>query len=153
MIVDPPMDETHQQLQVLRVMLVEDDPRIVKLLTLMLAAMDVQLVFSAGDGVQALRFLGENEGAVNAVICDWNMPLMSGIELLRQVRSVDPQMHFLMVTGQPTAEHVMEARRYKVSDFIAKPFYAETIGQKLELVARELCARSQLAAPSPVITT
>jgi two-component system, chemotaxis family, chemotaxis protein CheY len=136
------MNSSCEQLSVLRVMVVEDDPRIVKLLTLMLGAMEVKLVCSANNGVQALRFLGENEGVVNAVICDWNMPEMSGIELLKQVRSVDPDMHFLMVTGRPTAEHVLQARQHNVSDFIAKPFYAETISQKLEQVARDLCART-----------
>jgi two-component system, chemotaxis family, chemotaxis protein CheY len=122
----------------LRVMLVEDDPQVAKLLQMMLAAMDVQLVHSAGDGAQALRFLGEHEGAVNTVICDWNMPHLTGIELLRQVRSVDPDMHFLMVTGRPTQDHVLQARQLNVSAFIAKPFYAETIRDKLEVVARSL---------------
>jgi DNA-binding NtrC family response regulator len=122
----------------LRVGLVEDDPKVAKLLQLMLQSMDVQLVFTANDGCQALQFLGAHEAAVNTLICDWNMPEMTGIELLRQVRSVDTQMHFLMVTGQATADHVREARSYNVSAFIAKPFYAETIRDKLELVAARI---------------
>ncbi len=126
------------QLSKLRVMLVEDDPTIAKLLLLMLQAMDIEVVFTAHDGTQALRFLGEREGAVNTVICDWNMPNMTGIDLLRQVRSVDANMQFLMVTGNPTADHVLQARSHGASAFIAKPFYAETIREKLELVASGL---------------
>jgi two-component system, chemotaxis family, chemotaxis protein CheY len=127
---------TDGRLARLRVLLVDDDPQVSKLLRLMLSAMDVQVVHSAADGAQALRFLSENEGAVNTVICDWNMPNLTGIDLLRQVRSVDAHMQFLMVTGRPTQEHVLLARQFNVSAFIAKPFYAETIRDKLEIVAR-----------------
>jgi two-component system, chemotaxis family, chemotaxis protein CheY len=122
----------------LRVMLVEDDPTMVQLLQLMLQSMEVEVVFTAHDGVEALRFLGEQEGAVNTLICDWNMPNMSGIELLRQVRSVDSNIEFLMVTGNATLDHVLEARSCKVSAFITKPFDAETIRDKLDTVANRL---------------
>ncbi len=132
------LDSSAELLARLRVMLVEDDAQVAKLLRMMLTAMDVQVLHSAADGAQALRFLSENEGAVNTVICDWNMPHLSGIELLRQVRSVDANMQFLMVTGQPTQDHVLQARQLNVSAFIAKPFYAETIRDKLEIVARSL---------------
>jgi two-component system, chemotaxis family, chemotaxis protein CheY len=124
----------------LRVLLVEDDPAIAKLLQLMLMSMDVTLVHAANDGVQALKYLGENEGAVNTLLCDWNMPHMTGTALLRQVRTVDPMMRFIMVTGRATLDLVHEARGLGVAAFITKPFYAETIREKLELVAAELTA-------------
>jgi two-component system, chemotaxis family, chemotaxis protein CheY len=135
----------NQPLSKLRVMLVEDDPTIAQLLQAMVQTMGVEVVFAAKDGLEALRFLGEHDGAVNAVVCDWNMPHMSGIELLRQVRSVDANMQFLMVTGNATADHVLEARRCHVSAFITKPFYAETIREKLEFVANNLV---QQASPT-----
>lgn len=132
------MIEANTSLACLRVMLVEDDPRVAKLLQMMLKGMDVEVVVTASDGLQALRFLSENEGCVNMLICDWRMPHMSGIELLRQVRSVDPDLQFLMVTGNATPESVREARSLNVSAFITKPFYAETIRDKLELAASRI---------------
>lgn len=122
----------------LRVMLVEDDVRIAKLLQMMLKVIDVQVVFTANDGLQALRFLSANEGSVNTLICDWRMPNMTGIELLRQVRSVDPDLQFLMITGYATPESVLEARGLNVSAFITKPFSAKTISDKLELAASKI---------------
>jgi CheY-like chemotaxis protein len=136
-----------QPLSNLRVMLVEDDATIVAVLQAMLQTMGVEIVFTANDGLEALRFLGEHEGAVNTVVCDWNMPHMSGIELLRQVRSVDGALQFLMVTGNATADHVREAGRSHVSGFITKPFRAETLREKLELIANNLAQPAPAAQP------
>jgi DNA-binding NtrC family response regulator len=130
--------DVNDPLSRLRVMLVEDDPQIARLLQMMLSEMEVKLVHAAKDGAEALRFLGEHEGGINTVICDWHMPNMTGIELLRQVRSVDQKMCFVMVTGEATMDHVLQARCFNVSAFVAKPFYAETIRDKLGLVAGRL---------------
>lgn len=122
----------------LRVLIVDDERSIVKLLQMMLQDMGVNQVFTAKDGAEALKFLGECEDLVNTVICDWNMPKMTGIELLRQVRSVDASIQFIMVTGKATVDAVKEARSLHVNAYIAKPFHADQIRQKLEIVANNL---------------
>lgn len=128
----------HPALRGLRVLLAEDEPRVARLLRLILEDLGVRVVHTAADGAKALQFLGDHPQEVNTVICDWNMPRMTGIELLRQVRSVDPDMPFVMVTGQATAEAVVQARRLQVNAFIAKPFHLEVVGERLALIASQL---------------
>jgi CheY-like chemotaxis protein len=118
----------------LRVLVVDDEPAIGKLLRMMLNDLGVGEVALASDGAEALQFIGEHEGRINTVISDWNMPKMTGIELLRQIRTVDARIQFLMITGRPTAEAVMEARSLGITAFIAKPFEPELIREKLHAV-------------------
>jgi CheY-like chemotaxis protein len=124
----------------LKVLLAEDEPRVARLLRLILEDLGVQVVHTAADGAQALQFLGDHPGEANTLICDWYMPRVTGIELLRQVRSVDSAMPFVMITGQATAQAVMQARSLQVDAFIAKPFHLEVVGERLALIADRLRA-------------
>ncbi|HET6161518.1 MAG TPA: response regulator [Dongiaceae bacterium] len=122
----------------LRVLIVDDERSVVKILRMMLANIGVTQIFTAKDGVEALEFLGACDEMVNTVICDWNMPRMSGIKLLEQVRTTDPDMAFVMVTGRATLEAVYDAKSLNVTAFVAKPFSQDEIKKKLELVARRV---------------
>lgn len=92
------------------------------------------VVTEAEDGGQALALLGTRK--FDLVISDWNMPVMSGIELLKAVRE-DPfteKVPFLMVTGEATEENIAEAAAHGVSDYIVKPFNAKTLDAKLRKI-------------------
>nr|WP_245399657.1 response regulator [Atopomonas sediminilitoris] len=92
-------------------------------------------VHEAIDGKAAVQFLRHH--AAHLVICDWNMPNMSGLELLEAVRA-DPNIHdipFLMITGTADVERVKQAIAAGVSDYILKPFQPNQLGFK---VARAL---------------
>jgi two-component system, chemotaxis family, chemotaxis protein CheY len=78
---------------------------------------------------------------VNTIICDWNMPRMSGIKLLEQVRTTSPDMAFVMVTGRATLDAVYDAKSLNVTAFVAKPFSQDEIKKKLELVVRQIGAQ------------
>lgn len=125
-------------LESLRVLIVDDERSVVKILRMMLANIGVTQIFTAKDGVEALEFLGACDEMVNTIICDWNMPRMSGIKLLEQVRSTDPDMAFVMVTGRATLDAVYDAKSFNVTGFVAKPFSQDEIRKKLELVARKI---------------
>lgn len=129
----------------LHVLVVDDEPAIGKLLRMTLEDLGVGAVHLAGDGAEALRCIDAQEGRINTVISDWNMPNLTGIGLLRQVRAVDERIQFLMITGRPTAEAVVEARSLGVTAFIAKPFDPELIREKLQAVA----AGTLVARPVP----
>lgn len=75
-------------------------------------------------------------GGIDLVICDWNMPNFSGIELLREVRSIGKfrDLPFLMLTAEAYRESLKEAVRAGVTDYISKPFTAEVLQQKLDKV-------------------
>lgn len=134
------MNRSSPGLENLRVLIVDDERSVVKMLRMMLANIGVTQIFTAKDGLEALAFLGECDDLVNTILCDWNMPRLDGLKLLQQVRSTSPDMAFVMVTGRATLEAVHDAKSYNVTAFIAKPFSQDEIRKKLEIVARSISA-------------
>lgn len=91
-------------------------------------------ISEADDGKTAFTMLKND--TFDLVLCDWNMPEMPGIELLKAVRSDDgvKDIPFVMVTAEAKKENIVEAVKAGVSNYVVKPFTAETIGQKLKKV-------------------
>jgi two-component system chemotaxis response regulator CheY len=88
-------------------------------------------VVEAVDGKDAMAKL-ISEGA-DFLITDWNMPEMTGLELLKAVRSNPKLKHlpFIMVTAEAEKENIIEAVKAKVSNYIVKPFTAATLNEKI----------------------
>jgi len=120
----------------LKVLLVEDQGDARALLRNMLSELGVTQTFEARDGNEALRFMDSAFDFVNLVICDWNMPKMSGVEFLRQLRTVDPNVPFLMVTGRSDMSSVIEAKSSGVSGYIRKPFSPAQLEAKLRILVQ-----------------
>ena len=129
------------ELKDLRVLVVEDSFQAVALIRGMLTDFGITQIYTAKDGKEALDFLGTCDELIDVVMCDWNMPRMSGLEVLRQVRTVDPDMPFLMVTGAADPDSVLAAKSNGVTAYIAKPFSANILKKKLNVVARLLSVR------------
>ncbi|MCH8997275.1 MAG: response regulator [Proteobacteria bacterium] len=125
----------------LRVLVVEDSFEAMNLVKGMLADLGIHEVYTAKNGMEALDFLGSCDDLIDVVVCDWNMPRMTGIELLRQLRTVDPDMPFIMVTGAADQRSVIEAKGSGVTAYLVKPYSAKELTKKLALVARMLRAR------------
>ncbi len=91
-------------------------------------------IVEADDGTTAWDTL--NKSKIDFIVSDWNMPQMTGIELLRKVRSSEEfaDIPFLMVTAEAQQENIIEAVQAKVSNYIVKPFTAETLGQKIDKI-------------------
>ncbi len=73
------------------------------------------------------------------VVSDWNMPNMTGIDLLRKVRAT-PQIKdipFLMVTAEAKQENIVEAIKAGVSNYIVKPFTVATLDEKVKKIFKE----------------
>jgi EAL domain-containing protein (putative c-di-GMP-specific phosphodiesterase class I) len=100
------------------VLVVDDDPVIVELITRSLS--DGFDVTSCGGGTEAMAEI--ERGTFAAVVCDVKMPNMSGLELLRSVRSVDSDLPVLLVTGQPAWEDAAQAIECGVFRYLRKPF-------------------------------
>ena len=77
-----------------------------------------------------------NDDQFDFVISDWNMEPMTGIELLREVRGNDSLKHlpFIMITAESKTENVVAAKQAGVSNYIVKPFNAETLKGKISSV-------------------
>ncbi|MBI5889498.1 MAG: chemotaxis response regulator CheY [Nitrosomonadales bacterium] len=105
--------------------------RIVRNLLKELGFVNVQ---EAEDGVDALNKLrGES---FDFVVSDWNMPNMTGIELLRAIRADDALKHLpvLMVTAEAKKENIIEAAKAGASGYVVKPFTAATLDEKLKKI-------------------
>lgn len=123
----------------LKILIVEDQHEARAMLRNMLCELGVTQIFESGNGKEAMRFMDSAFDFVNLVICDWNMPGLTGVELLRQLRSVDPEMPFLMVTGRNDMDSVIEAKASGVSGYIRKPFSPA----QLEVKLRALIQRTE----------
>ncbi len=88
----------------------------------------------AENGQQALEKLRAQP--FGFVVSDWNMPVMSGIDLLRSIRADTAlkDLPLLMVTAEAQKEQIMEAVQAGVSNYIVKPFTAETLQQKIDKI-------------------
>ena len=91
-------------------------------------------IFEANDGVEAWKIL--EESSADLIICDWNMPRMTGIDLLKKVRADRrfARLPFVMVTAEGKKENVIEATKAGVTGFIIKPFTAKDLGKKLKTI-------------------
>ncbi len=118
----------------LRVLLVEDQGESRALLRGMLAEMGISQVFEAGDGRTGLQFMDSAFDFIDIIMCDWNMPEMSGIEFLRQVRSTGSNIPFMMITGRSDQSSVMEAKNHGVDGYIRKPYSSAQVEARLRIV-------------------
>ncbi|MDO8810879.1 MAG: chemotaxis response regulator CheY [Gallionella sp.] len=91
-------------------------------------------VQEAEDGVEALAKLRAD--TFDFVVSDWNMPNMTGIELLRAIRADDKLKHLpvLMVTAEAKKENIIEAAKAGASGYVVKPFTAATLDEKLKKI-------------------
>ena len=128
---------TDEAMKDFKVLIVEDQVEARAMLKNMLTERGVTQVFEASDGSEALKFIDSAFDFINVIICDWNMPKMSGVELLRQLRTVDPDIPFLMITGRSDMESVIEAKASGVTGYIRKPFSPVQLEEKLKVVARK----------------
>ncbi|HRJ69524.1 MAG TPA: response regulator [Beijerinckiaceae bacterium] len=116
------------------VLVVDDYQTMVRIIRNLLKQIGFEDVDDASDGVSALERLRQRRYGL--IISDWNMQPMSGYELLRHVRSdIDMRaLPFIMVTAESKTDNVIAAKRAGVSNYIVKPFNAQTLKSKIEAV-------------------
>ena len=118
----------------INVLIVDDYKTMLRIIRNLLKQIEFNNVEEATDGADALAKL--RAGNFGLVISDWNMAPMTGLQLLEEVRS-DSKLKatpFTMVTAESKAENVIAAKQAGVSNYIVKPFNAETLRGKIEKV-------------------
>lgn len=115
----------------MEVLIVDDFATMRRILKNILKQIGFTNISEADDGKSALNMLKKQK--FDLVLCDWNMPEMPGIELLKQVRADDglKDMPFVMVTAEAQKDNILAAVQAGVSNYVVKPFTAETISEKL----------------------
>ena len=118
----------------MRIMVVDDFSTMRRIIKNILRQMGYENILEADDGSTALEKLKAEK--VDFIISDWNMPQVSGIELLKAVRTSDEwkDTPFLMVTAEGQKEHVIEAVKNRVNNYIIKPFTPDTLMEKINKI-------------------
>ena len=126
---------TQSALSKMKILVVEDQPESRAALIDILEDLGVAEVFEADDGQHGLQFVSGGGPMVDLVLCDWNMPVMSGMEFFRALRGRGDTTPFLMITGRGDHNSVMEARSTGVEGYIRKPFSPEQVEARLRILA------------------
>ena len=115
----------------MQVLVVDDYKTMIRIIKNLLKQLGFNNVEEATDGGSALQKL--RDGSFGLVISDWNMEPMTGLQLLKEVRSDArlKEMPFIMVTAESKTENVIAAKEAGVSNYIVKPFNAATLKAKL----------------------
>lgn len=115
----------------MKVLIVDDYKTMLRILRNLLRQLNFNNVDEATDGSMALQKLRQEPFGM--VISDWNMEPMTGIQLLREVRGDEKLKHlpFIMITAESKSENVIAAKEAGVSNYIVKPFNAETLKTKM----------------------
>ena len=120
----------------IKVLIVDDFATMRRILKNILKQLGFKNLLEADDGTTAYDVLESQD--VDLIISDWNMPKMTGLELLKKVRASEKysKIPFLMVTAEAQKQNVIEAVQAGVSNYVVKPFTAEAISEKLEKILK-----------------
>jgi two-component system chemotaxis response regulator CheY len=116
----------------MHILIVDDYKTMLRIIRNLLRQLGFVNIDEATDGAMALSMM-RGGGNYGLVISDWNMEPMTGLQLLREVRS-DAKLKatpFIMVTAESKSENVIAAKEAGVSNYIVKPFNAETLKVKM----------------------
>lgn len=120
----------------LRVLVIDDFATMRKIEKNILGQLGIKNVDEADDGSTALPKLQANQ--YDIVLLDWNMPTMTGLELLKAVRSDEDlkSIPVIMVTAEALKDNIVAAAQAGVNDYIVKPFTAATLEEKIKKVLK-----------------
>ena len=118
----------------MNVLVVDDYKTMVRIVRNLVSELGFTNIDDASDGPTALNMIRSKEYGL--ILSDWNMQPMTGYELLKEVRA-NPQTAatpFIMITAESKTENVIAAKQAGVSNYIVKPFNAQTLKSKIEAV-------------------
>ncbi|MEQ1912185.1 MAG: response regulator [Vicinamibacterales bacterium] len=120
----------------MRILIVDDSSTMRRIIINTLNKIGYSDYVEASNGREAMDKLAAL--SIDLVITDWNMPEMSGLELVKAVRANDKTRHLplLMVTTNAAKEHVDQALGAGVTDYLSKPFTPDTIREKIQLALK-----------------
>jgi DNA-binding NtrC family response regulator len=118
----------------MRVLIVDDEVDIREIISELLEQENYQTATAAG-GAEALQLLESND--FDAVISDVRMPGMDGLELLKEIRSLYPQIKVLLFTGYASVDNVVEAMKIGAYGYLTKPLDRDELFKELALIREQ----------------
>jgi two-component system chemotaxis response regulator CheY len=118
----------------IKVLVVDDFATMRRIVKNILTQLGYKNIIEADDGTTAMTVLKQEK--IDLIISDWNMPKMTGLDLLKNVRANPDwaKTPFIMVTAEAQQDNIILAVKAKVSQYIVKPFTADTLGEKINKV-------------------
>jgi two-component system chemotaxis response regulator CheY len=113
-----------------RVLVADDSSTMRKIIIRSLNTVGVPSAVEAANGDEALEMF--KPGDFDLVLTDWNMPGKNGLEVIQEIRKQDADVRIIMVTTETERSRVMQAIEAGVSDYLVKPFTADTLREKLQ---------------------
>ncbi len=114
----------------LRVLVADDSSTMCKIIIRSLLAVGAEGATEAADGAEAVAKF--KPGEFDLVLTDWNMPGKTGLEVVKEIRALDPEVKIMMVTTEAEKTRVVQAIEAGVSDYLVKPFTADVLREKLQ---------------------
>ena len=118
----------------MKILVVDDFATMRRIISNVLRQLGFEDIVEAEDGAKALKVLESEK--IDFVITDWNMPEMSGMDLLKAIRakSDKDEMPVMMVTAEALQENILAAAQAGVNNYIVKPFDAATLSDKINKI-------------------
>lgn len=113
----------------MKILLVDDSGTMRTIQRRCLNKLGIEDIVDAEDGRQALEFFERQK--FDIVLSDWNMPVMDGLTLLKEIRQRDRQIPVIMITTEAERARVVTAIQAGVSDYLVKPFTPDGLRDKL----------------------
>lgn len=122
-----------------KILIVDDASIVRRVLSNMCAEFGLKNLTAATDGADAWEKISNANPPFELIICDWNMPNLSGFDLIEKARkdSRFEKLPFLMVTSESRPAQMEKAFKMGVDDYIAKPFNREMLLEKLEAIHKK----------------
>jgi len=114
----------------MNVLVADDSGTMRKIIIRSLNSAGITSVTEAADGAQAVSMF--KPGAFGLVLTDWNMPGKTGLDVIKEIRAQDAKVPIIMITTEAEKSRVVQAIQAGVTDYLVKPFTAETLQQKLD---------------------
>ena len=123
----------------MKTIVIDDMMTMRKIISKMLTQLGFSNIVEADDGATAWPLIEEaakNGEPFEFIVSDWNMPKMSGLDLLKKIRSTEnlKKTPFLMITAEAEQSNVIKVVQAGVSNFVVKPFKPATLKEKIDKI-------------------
>ena len=133
----------------INILVVDDFSTMVRIVTNLLKELGFMHIDAANDGSTAWPMI--QTGKYDFIVSDWNMPEMSGIELLRLVRKHETfkDMPFMLITAEQKRSQILDAAQAGVDGYIVKPFTAAILKEKIDKIAERKSLEKRTGKKAP----
>lgn len=126
------LQENIEEIKKLKFLFVEDEKDLLDIITETLDKLGVKFL-RASNGEEGLKVLEEN-GDIDVIVTDISMPVMNGLEMIKEIKSLYPEKDIFVMTAHTETKYIEEVKSLGVKDYLLKPFdfikFIELISEK-----------------------